>query len=563
MNKADGSPCLSQQDTLDRWKEYYESALNHPAAPPCPDLEDLAASTVSDADTPIDAPTLDEVHAAIRKLQNGRAAGPDRIPAELLKCATDPVAKALHHIFCIVWASGKVPAEWKEGIIVALYKGKGSRKECSNYRPITLLSVPGKVFSHVMLARLQPLLSKNRRPEQSGFTTGRSTMDAILTLRLLSEIHREFDHPLAVAYVDIKAAFDSVDRKALWLALKGIGVPDVLMRLIQDLHDGSCARVRVGPQKSDSFITRSGVRQGCVLAPSLFCRAMDWILQRMPPTCGITVGQSSFTDDDYADDVALLGKKDSDLQSSLYHFNRQANSLGLNVSWTKTKIQSTGGNLALNNITVDGQVIEAVDEFIYLGSKLTSDGRCSPDILRRIGIASSSMNDLNHVWSQKKLSLSTKLRIYATCVLPIALYGAEVWTLLKQDLCRLEAFHMRNQRRILGIKWSDFVRNTTVTAKTGLESIATIITRRRSALFGHVARLGNNVPANRALDLAINIRNGQPPDPTWKRPRGRPRQTWLHQIETKPSDLRSAWDAAVLRGHGQTCRRDGPPVSTR
>ena len=174
-----------------------------------------------------------------------------------------------------------------------------------------------------MLARLQPLLTKNRRPEQSGFTAGRSTMDAILALRLLSEIRREFNRPLAVAYVDIKAAFDSVDRKALWLALKGIGVPDPLMRLMQDLHVGSCARVRVGSQKSDSFTTRSGVRQGCVLAPSLFYRAMDWILQRMPPICGIKVGQYSFTDDDYADDVALMGHKESDLQTSLYHFNRQ------------------------------------------------------------------------------------------------------------------------------------------------------------------------------------------------------------------------------------------------
>ena len=60
-------------------------------------------------------------------------------------------------------------------------------------------------------------------------------MDAILALWLLLEIHLEFDRPVAVSYVDIKAAFDSLDRKALWLALKGIGVPDVLVRLMQDL----------------------------------------------------------------------------------------------------------------------------------------------------------------------------------------------------------------------------------------------------------------------------------------------------------------------------------------
>ena len=174
-----------------------------------------------------------------------------------------------------------------------------------------------------MLACLQPLLTKSRRPEQSGLTAGRSTMDAILALRHLSEIHHEFDRPHAVVYVDIKAAFDSVDQP--WLTLKMIGVPDLLVRLMQDLHDGCCAQVRIGQQKSDNFATRSGVRQGCVLAPSLFSLFCL-------PTCGITVGQSSFTDDDYADNVALLGHKDSDLQTSLYHFHRKATSLGLNVS---------------------------------------------------------------------------------------------------------------------------------------------------------------------------------------------------------------------------------------
>jgi hypothetical protein len=114
VNKADGSACLLQQEILDRWKEFYESALNHPAAPPCSDLEDLAANAVPDPDTPVDAPTL-EVCTAIRKMQNGRAAGPDRIPPELLKHAILPVSKALHHLFGIVWATGKVPAEWKEG----------------------------------------------------------------------------------------------------------------------------------------------------------------------------------------------------------------------------------------------------------------------------------------------------------------------------------------------------------------------------------------------------------------------------------------------------------------
>ena len=91
----------------------------------------------------------------------------------------------------------------------------------------------GHIFiAHVLLARLQPLLERTKRPHQSGFTCGRSTIDAILALRLLSEIHREFNRPLHVAYVDIKAAFDSVDRVALWKALRGKGVPHLVLQLL-------------------------------------------------------------------------------------------------------------------------------------------------------------------------------------------------------------------------------------------------------------------------------------------------------------------------------------------
>ena len=159
-----------------------------------------------------------------------------------------------------------------------LFKGKGSKMDCGSYRPISLLSVPGKALAHVLLHRLNPFLAEHHRPQQSDFTAGRSTADAILALRLFVELHSEFKRSLYVGYVDLKSAFDSVDRTALWLALKGIGIPDVILRLLQDLHADTGARIRVGSEVSERFHTLSGVRQGCVLAPPLFCRAIDWIM---------------------------------------------------------------------------------------------------------------------------------------------------------------------------------------------------------------------------------------------------------------------------------------------
>ncbi|CAH1266642.1 Hypp3468 [Branchiostoma lanceolatum] len=107
-----------------------------------------------------------------------------------------------------------IPEDWLLGVILPFWK-KGPKDVCSNYRGITLLSVPGKVFANVILARLRPLLIRKQRKEQSGFTPGRSTVDRILTLRLLAEKRREFRKPFYAAYVDLKQAFDSVDRPAL------------------------------------------------------------------------------------------------------------------------------------------------------------------------------------------------------------------------------------------------------------------------------------------------------------------------------------------------------------
>jgi len=80
----------------------------------------------------VDAPTLDEVRVAIKKRKFGCAAGRDAIAPEMLKLAIDPTSRILHQLFASVWATGKVPCAWKEGMIISLYKGKGPRNECAS-----------------------------------------------------------------------------------------------------------------------------------------------------------------------------------------------------------------------------------------------------------------------------------------------------------------------------------------------------------------------------------------------------------------------------------------------
>lgn len=226
-------------------------------------------------------------------------------------------------------------------------------------------------------------------------------------------------------------------------------------------------------------------------------------------------------------------------------FDSAAATMGLHTSWSKTRVQNLGSGPPAPPVDVANERIESVNRFTYLGSDLDSSGYCTPEILRRIGIASSVVGRLDNVWKQSRLSLRTKLRIYTSCVQSTLLHGADTWTILKADGKRLQAFHMQCQRRILGIRWSDFVTNSSVAEQTGLPDIRAVIGDRRLALFGHVRRLPEGTPAHDALQASVELLSDTTSDPQWRRKPGRPRNSWLRGV-LKDTQLtaQEAWTAA-------------------
>jgi len=139
---------------------------------------------------------------------------------------------------------------------------------------------------------------------------------------------------------------------------------------------------------SERLLTTSGVRQGCVLAPALFCVAIDWILRHMKDKPGIEVGCEHFSDLVYADNTAFLVNTTSDAVSSLSSFQDTASALGLRISWPKTKLQNLGAGHQPPSVLVDSNTVDSVDSFVYLGSLLSSDGHCRP--LSQISIDASA-----------------------------------------------------------------------------------------------------------------------------------------------------------------------------
>ncbi|KAI8515766.1 hypothetical protein Bbelb_065790 [Branchiostoma belcheri] len=546
VKALDGSDLDTPEQQLDRWREHFCNLLNRPPPPPSPQLESLVAEASEDDSISADPPTQEEVLEAIGKLKPGRAAGVDGIPPELLLKGGPAVAAQLHVLITAIWRTETVPMDWLHGIILPFWK-KGPKDNCGNYRGITLLSVPGKVLAHIILARLRPLLLSKQRREQSGFTPGRSTVDRILTLRILAELRREYRKPLFAAYVDLKQAFDSVDRPALWKILKILGAPTKLMNLLSLLYSTTTSSVRVNGQTSASFNINSGVRQGCVLAPIIFNTAIDFVMGRTisQSACGASFGNVTITDLDYADDVAILAEIMQALNLALHIMDSETRPLGLQISWQKTKVQSLSDyQPPPANLTIESNSVEVVDKFTYLGSTISSDCRSTADIKIRIGRSSAAMASLNHIWSNGQISTATKLRLYNSLVLSVLLYGAEAWTLTATEERHLDTFDQKCLRRILGYRWYDFVSNSTVRQKTGQPPVSHKIRQARLRLFGHLAR------AEPPLEAASLLRAATPAG--WSRPRGRPRRRWGDQLNADLSTVGLDTATAWLRAQDRT-----------
>ena len=273
----------SEDDCLRRWKEHFEALLSHPPVP-----EDLGPEVDENNNDPnpdcsTELVTVAEVRAALKKLKAYKAPGICSITAEMLKSGGDNIILWLTHIINHVWVQERLPDDWRRGIILPFWKRKGDRMICSNHRGITLLSIPGKIFTRILLTRALPAIRSCRRPQQAGFMPGRSTIDHISAVRLMVEKAYEFrsGRQMYLAFIDLRAAFDSVDHRSLWKIVERLGTPPKLVNLFRQLYSDAESCVRVNGNTTDWFKITSGVRQGCMAAPDLFNCIIDHLMQKV------------------------------------------------------------------------------------------------------------------------------------------------------------------------------------------------------------------------------------------------------------------------------------------
>ena len=222
---ADGKTRLtSSSEKLDRWQEHFCDVCNIPSAVTDQTLEAIPEVTQSEV-SQTDNETLsmvsreEEIREAIGQLKSGRAPGEDMIVAELLKLGEETVVKWLTELAVKVWDTEDIPYDWKKQLTVPLHK-KGVFDKCDNYRGIALLSVPGKVFCRVLQRRLARRAEGLLSESQCGFRSGCGCLDQVFMMRILAEKAREFNTPLYLCFVDLRKAYDSVNRQALWAVLR-------------------------------------------------------------------------------------------------------------------------------------------------------------------------------------------------------------------------------------------------------------------------------------------------------------------------------------------------------
>uniref|UniRef100_A0A3P9PV83 Reverse transcriptase domain-containing protein n=1 Tax=Poecilia reticulata TaxID=8081 RepID=A0A3P9PV83_POERE len=516
---GDGALLTSTRDVVGRWAEYFEDLLNPTNMPSVEEAEH--------GDSGLGSPISgDEVAEVVKKLLGGRAPGVDEIRPEFLKALDVAGLCWLTRLCNITWTSGAVPLDWQTGVVVPLFK-KGDRRVCSNYRGITLLSLPGKVYSGVLERRVRRIVEPRIQEEQCGFRPGRGTLDQLYTLSRVLEGAWEFAQPVYMCFVDLEKAFDRVPRGALWGVLREYGVPGPLIWAVRSLYDRCQSLVRIAGSKSGSFPVRVGLRQGCPLSPILFITFMDRISRRSRGVEGIRFGGLRIASLLFADDGVLLASSERDLQLSLERFAAECGAAGMRLSASKSEAMVLSRKRVECLLRVRGVVLPQVEEFKYLGILFTNEGRRELEIDRRIGAASTVKRALyRSVVVKRELSQKAKLSIYRSIYVPTLIYGHELWVMTERTRSRVQAAEMSFLRRVAGLSLRDRVRSSVIREGLRVEPLLLHVERSQLRWLGHLVRM----PPGRLPGEVFRAR------PTGRRPRGRPRTRWRDYVS------RLAWE---------------------
>ena len=276
---------------------------------------------------------------------------------------------------------------------------KGNLQLCNNYRTISLISHVSKVMLKIIFNRLKPQAANIIAEEQVRFRHGRSTTEQIFNLRILCEKHLQHQRNIYHVFIDFKKAFDRVCHEALWATMKKFNISGKLIETIQSLYENAMSAVLVQGATGEWFHTSVGVRQGCLLSPTLFNIFLEDIMTlALGNNNGtISIGGRQITNLRFADDIDAITGEEDELTTLVHNLDTAATKFGMEISAEKTKIMTNNGTLQ-RYITIQVQKLETVDHFKYLGATIICDEDSRGEVLSRAAQTMAALARLKIIW---------------------------------------------------------------------------------------------------------------------------------------------------------------------
>ena len=507
-----GELLYEDADINKRWEEYIGEELFKDNRPEKPSIE------TEDKLTEI---TINEIEEAIKGLAKEKSPGDDEIPAEFLQALGPDGQEEMRILINDIYFKGELPKDFMSATFIPIPKVNKATK-CSDHRTISLISHASKILLRIILNRINPIIESCLTETQFGFRKGKGTRDGIFLLRVISERMIENQENLFVCYIDYAKAFDRVKHTKLLEVMTEAGIPHHERKLIVELYWNQTARVRTTAGTTENIKIERGVRQGCILSPSLFNLYSEYLLKEALQECnGILLNGVNITNIRYADDTVILATNTNDLQIMINNIVQCCQEYGMEINAKKTKTMHFGKMRRDAHIFVDSTLLEQVDKYQYLGHTICADGDISKEIEVRIEKARMKF------WQNKELlrrniGLETKKRIINCYVYSVFNYGCEAWTYSRKIMKKIRAFEMWCYRRMLRISWKEHQRNEDILKKVNVkERLTQQLVKRKIRYAGHIMRGSSGPLLKLALEGKINGKRG----------RGRPRRSWMDDIK--------------------------------
>ena len=210
------------------------------------------------------------------------------------------------------------------------------------------------------------------------------------------------------------------------------------------------ATVRTGHGTTDWF----QIGKGCILSPCLFKLYAEYIMRNIglvKTQAGIKIAERNINNLRYADDTSLMAESEEEPKSLLMKVKEESEKVGLKLNIQKTKIMASD---PITSWQIDGETVETVANFMFLGSKITADGDCIHEIKGHSLLGRKVMANLDSIVKSRDITLSTKVRLVKAMVFPVVTYGCESWTVKKAEFRRIDAFELWCWRRLLRVPWT-------------------------------------------------------------------------------------------------------------